>query len=89
VDRPGQLEVQLDDVRAYPHDLLEPRVARAGIVDRDSRTALPQVGQRRGEQAVPHVDLVLGQLDDHVGEVLWEGSLDGVGGKRRGTDVDG
>ena len=47
VDVVDQGAVELDDVRAHPHQLLEPRVAGAGVVDRDLRAALAQVGDRR------------------------------------------
>ena len=70
MDRAGQLQVELDDVRAHPHDLLEAGVAGAGVVDGDPRAALAKGGEGVGEQAVADVDLVLGQLDDHVREVV-------------------
>ena len=89
VDGAGQLQVELDDVGADPHDLLEPGVAGAGVVDRDPGAALAELRQRVREQAVADVDLVLGELDDHVGEVVGEDALDGLGGERRRADVDG
>ena len=81
-------QVELDDVRTHPHDLLQAGVSGAGVVDGDPRPALAQVGEGVGEQAVADVDLVLGQLDDHVREVVRKDTADGVGGERRGTDVD-
>ena len=88
MDRAGQLQVELDDVRTHPHDLLQAGVSGAGVVDGDPRPAFPQGGEGVGEQAVAHVDLVLGQLDDHVREVVRKNTEHGVGGERRGADVD-
>ena len=46
VDVADQRPVELDDVGAHPHQLLEAGVAGAGVVDRDLRAALAQVGER-------------------------------------------
>ena len=63
VDVADQGPVELDDVGAHPHQLLEPGVAGAGVVDRDQRAALAQVGDRGRERVVVGDELVLGDLD--------------------------
>ena len=58
-----QRAVDLDDVRAQADQLLEPGVARAGVVERDPRAALAQRRERELERAVLVERLVLGELD--------------------------
>ncbi len=61
----------------------------AGVVDRDHRAALAQVGDRRGKRVVVGDELVLGDLDhDPVEHGARSASLDEVGAERRGADVD-
>ena len=88
IDLVDEIAVDLDDVRAHPHELLEPGVAGAGVVDGDHRSALAQVGDRGGERLVVGDELVLGDLDDQSLEVAGRVPPDDVGAERRGTDVD-
>ena len=56
--------VELDDVGLHAHDLLEARVARAGVVDGDPGAAAAQLGEAGLERAVLGRELVLGDLDE-------------------------
>ena len=65
-----QAAVELDQVGVHPHDLLEAGVARAGVVHRYAGAAAAQLGEAVLESAVLGGQLVLGDLDDDVGEVV-------------------
>ena len=58
-----QRAVELEDVGRDPDDLLQARVARAGVVERDPRAAGAQRGQLGLELALGAEQLVLGELD--------------------------
>ena len=80
--------VELDDVGLHPHQLLEAGVAGAGVVDRDPRAALAQVGDRLLERVVVGHDLVLGDLDHDLVQVAAQGPLHDRGRERRRADVE-
>ncbi len=80
--------VDLEDVRRDADHLLEPGVAGAGVVERDARAALAQLGQARLERLLGREQLVLGELDDHVGEVGGQDVGDRRRQQRAGADVE-
>ena len=65
-----QRAVELEDVGGDADDLLQARVARAGVVERDPRAAGAQRGELGLELALGPEQLVLGQLDHDPGEVV-------------------
>ena len=76
-DAGDERAVELDQVGREPHDVLEPGVAGAGVVDRDAPAARPHVGERGVEARVVGQQLVLGDLDHESVEALGQHRLDG------------
>ena len=65
--------VDLEDVGRDADQLLEPGVAGARVVERHARAACAQLGQARLERLAGREQLVLGELDHHVREVVGQG----------------
>ena len=87
VDPAYEAAVELDDVRADAHDVLEARVARARVVERDLRAALAQVGEDPLQRLVVGRELLLGDLDHDPVEIPREGALHRVRGERARVEV--
>ena len=88
VDAVDQLAVQLHYVRPDPHHLPKAGVAGSRIIDRDQSAPLAQVGDQPREPVVLGDQLVLGDLDHQIGQVVGQRLRDRVGAERRGADVD-
>ena len=86
-DRLGQRPVQLDDVRAQPHQLLQARVAGSGVVDRDPAAALAELGEHLRQRLVVGNELVLGYLDHDLVEISRQHLVDDWRREGRGADV--
>lgn len=80
--------VELDDLRAYAHHLLQPGIAATGVVDRDPRAAGAQARESRTQLLVLGDALVLGDLDDQAVQPLGEHGLYLLPEHRRGTEVE-
>ena len=89
MDALDQVAIELDDVGAHPHHLLQPGVAGAGVVDRDPGAAVPKLRDRSREGLVVRHELVLGDLDHEAGEIGWERLGHRLRGEGRRADVQG
>ena len=84
-----QRAVDLEDVGRDADQLLQAGVAGAGVVERDAGAARAQLGEARLERLLGREQLVLGELDDHVGEVGGQDVGHGRREQRAGADVEG
>jgi len=84
-----QRTVEFDDVGPDAHELLQPRVAGAGVVDGDATAAGPDLRQRDLERRVVGRGLVLGDLDHQIAHVARERLQDDWGRERRRACVEG
>ena len=83
-----QVAVELDDVGLHPHQLLEPGVAGAGVVDRDLGAALAQVGDRSASESSSGTNSCSVISITIPSRSPRRARLDDVGSQRRGADVD-
>ena len=88
MDPVDQRPVELDQVGAQAHELLESGVAGAHVVDRDPGAHGTQPRQGGLETSPLGHQLVLGDLDHDVGEVVGQGLPGLRRGQRRLAEVD-